>query len=75
MKVIAVNDAPKSNGYYYKGKFVDKAYYKGDVFEVVDNKGWLVIKHDKLQTNMEVNLYNFQSLDEWRNEKINEILK
>lgn len=94
MKVIAINDAPlPENGYYSNGVYLDRAYYKGDIFDVLsDNIGvkstewtwqdepsspndWLVIYHDKLNVEMEVRTSNFITLDEFRNKKINEILK
>lgn len=98
MKVIAINDAPiPENGYYSNGVYLDRAYYKGDIFDVLsDNSGvnsnglstewtwqdepsspsdWLVIYHDKINAEMEVRASNFITLDEFRNKKINEILK
>jgi len=37
MKVIAIKDAPiPERGYTHKGKHYERAYYKGDVFEIYD---------------------------------------
>ena len=80
MKVIAINDAPTpENGYRHNGVYLDKAYYKGDIFDVLDSpndlsRNWLVIHHDKLNVEMEVNSSNFIPLNEWRNSQINKIL-
>lgn len=84
MKVIAINDAPTpENGYHHNGVYLDKAYYKGDIFDVLDpqvynlanvSRNWLVIHHDKLNVEMEVNSSNFIPLNEWRNSQINKIL-
>ena len=79
MKVIAIKDAPiPKNGYYSNGVYLDRAYYKGDVFDLslsedCGSKYYMVIWHDKLQAEMEVNKDNFISLEEWRNSQINKI--
>ena len=78
MKVIAINDAPipkkGHNGVYY-----ERAYCKGDIFEVRDRLTWgtedhLIIYHDKLETTMDVDPENFITLEEHRDKKINKIL-
>lgn len=38
MKVMAINDAPTPlKGYYHNGVYHERAYYKGDVFEIYDS--------------------------------------
>lgn len=84
MKVIAIKDAPiPKNGYYSNGVYLDRAYYKGDVFDLSLNEDWgskpsssdfMVIWHDKLQAEMEVDSNNFITLEEWRNSQINKII-
>ena len=81
MKVIAIKDACLViGGYTHKGKFYDKAYSEGDVFEVYDRSTWgtedhLIIWHDKLETTMDVDPENFITLAEHRDKKIDNILK
>ena len=81
MKVIAINDAPTpKNGYSTNGVYLDRAYYKGDIFEVYDRTTWgtedhLIIQHDKLETTMDVDPENFITLAENRDKKIDKILK
>lgn len=78
MKVIAIGDAPDTvnkTGWRHNGVYMDRAYYKGDIFEVSnspisDTNGFFVIYHHKLETDMEVSLNNFVSLDEWREMKL-----
>lgn len=72
MKVIAINDGP-DNGYIHNGVYFSKPYYKGQIFEVSSDKGWLVIKHDKLGVDMEVSIYNFMKIEEWRNQQIEKL--
>ena len=88
MKVIAIKDAPiPKNGYYSNGVYLDRAYYKGDVFDSYflrpqytnwgskpSSSGFMVIWHDKLQAEMEVDSNNFITLEEWRNSQINKII-
>jgi hypothetical protein len=86
MKVIAINDAPiPEKGYYHKGVYYERAYYKGDIFEVydmtlqalellADPKDYLIIQHDKLETTMDVDPDNFITLEEHRDKKIDKIL-
>jgi hypothetical protein len=89
MKVIAINDAPlplkafraiPKKGYYYKGVYIERAYYKGDIFEVYDKctgrghgKSYLIIHHDKLETTMDVDPNNFITLEEYRNQKLDQL--
>jgi hypothetical protein len=79
MKVIAIKDAPiTKHGYSHRGKFYDKAYSIGDVFEVHDRTTWgtevhLIIYHDKLETNMDVDPDNFITLREYREIKLKEL--
>jgi hypothetical protein len=77
MKVIAINDAPiPVRGYTHKGKQYERAYYKGDVFEIYDSskfKAYLIIYHDKLETTMCVDTKNFITLREHREIKLNEL--
>lgn len=82
MKVISIKDAPiPENGYYSNGVYLDRAYYKGDVFDLSylnndwGSKGSIVIWHDKLQVQMEVDSNSFITLEEWRNSQINKIIK
>ena len=80
MKVIAIKDAPiTKHGYTHKSKFYDKAYSEGDVFEVHDRTTWgtedyLIIYHDKLETNMDVDPDNFITLREYREQQLNKLL-
>ena len=40
MKVIAINDAPiPKNGYSSNGVYLDRAYYKGDIFDSYETFG------------------------------------
>ena len=77
MKVIAINDAPiPERGYINKGKHYERAYYKGDVFEIYDSskfKDYLIIYHDKLETTMDVDPKNFITLREYREIKLKEL--
>jgi hypothetical protein len=81
MKVIAINDAPiPRRGYHHNGIYIERAYYKGDIFEVCDRLTWgtedhLIIYHDKLETTMDVDPENFINLVEHRDKKIDNILK
>ena len=82
MKVIAINDAPTpKNGYHSNGVYLDRAYYKGDIFESYETFGdervnslYLVILHHKLGTEMEVDSNNFITLEEYRNQQLDKIL-
>ena len=82
MKVIAINDAPTpKNGYHSNGVYLDRAYYKGDIFEChEDNEPFLekgqamVILHHKLGAEMEVDSNNFITLEEYRNQQLDKIL-
>ena len=86
MKVIAINDAPTpKNGYprygAYNGVYLDKAYYKGDIFESYEtfndervNKVYLVIWHDKLGAEMDVDPNNFMILEDYRDMKLDTLL-
>ena len=76
MKVIAIKDAPTPiSGYYHNGVYLDRAYYKGDIFEVeeifIDS---YVIWHNKLKTKMEVNNNRFISLEKWREQQLDKLL-
>jgi hypothetical protein len=80
MKVIAINDAPTpKNGYSSNGVYLD--YYKGDIFDSYETFGdervtkvFMVIWHDKLGAEMEVDSKNFIKLEEHRNQQIDKIL-
>ena len=79
MKVIAINDAPlPERGYTHKGKNYERAYHKGDVFEIYDGsmfrtEDYLIIYHDKLEITMDVDADNFITLREYRENKLNEL--
>jgi hypothetical protein len=79
MKVIAINDAPiPQKGYYHNGVYYERAYYKGDVFEIYDGsmfktEDYLIIYHDKLEITMDVDTKNFITLIEHRENKLNEL--
>jgi hypothetical protein len=75
MKVIAIEDAPFQEIPTIKGIRKMMAYQKGDIFEVINNIGWLIIKHDKLGLDMEVSIYNFMELHEWRTQQIEKIMR
>lgn len=86
MKVIAINNAPiPQKGYYHNqlrnnSIYLDRAYYKGNIFRVTEdgfNKmggGHIIIWHDKLGAEMDVDANNFITLEEWRNQQIDKIL-
>ena len=82
MKVIAINDAPiPKNGYSSNGVYLDRAYYKGDIFDSYETFGdervtkvFMLIYHDKLGAEMEVDSNNFIKLEEHRNQQIDKIL-
>jgi hypothetical protein len=76
MKVIAINDAPMpKNGYFSNGVYMDRAYYKGDIFELYETfNDYYVVWHDKLGAEMEVDSNNFLTLEEWREKQIDKIL-
>ncbi len=79
MKVIAIKDAPiPERGYTHKGKHYERAYYKGDVFEIYDapmfrTEEYLIIYHDKLEITMDVNTKNFITLREHREIKLEQL--
>ena len=79
MKVIAIKDACLViGGYTHKGKFYDKAYSEGDVFEVYDTQvnlsdDYLIIWHDKLETTMDVDPDNFTTLREHRENRLKDL--
>ena len=78
MRVIAINDAPiPQRGYYHNGVYMDRAYYKGNIFQVYDKpihpNDYLIIYHHILEMNMDVDPSNFITLEEWREMKINEL--
>lgn len=78
MKVIAINDAPTpKNGYSSNGVYLDRAYYKGDIFDSYETFGdervtkvFMLIYHDKLEAEMEVDSNNFLTLEEWREKQL-----
>ena len=82
MKVIAINDAPTpKHGYSSNGVYLDRAYYKGDIFESYEtfddervNKVYLVIWHDKLGAEMDVDSNNFMILEDYRDMKLDTLL-
>jgi hypothetical protein len=75
MKVIAINDSPLIT-------LEDElAYYKGDIFELLDetpsrinNRDYILIYHSKLESNMLVDTQNFITLEEWRELQIDKII-
>ena len=75
MKVIAIKDAPLAEkGYHHNGVYLDRAYYKGDIFELVQSfHNSYIIWHDKINTKMEVDANRFITLEEWRNNQIEKI--
>lgn len=78
MKVIAINDAPLREVIYYNSVYLDRAYYKGNIFKVTEdgfNKiSRIIIWHDKLDVEMDVDANNFITLEEYRNKQLNKIL-
>ncbi len=77
MKVIAIKDAPiTKHGFTHRGKFYDKAYSEGDVFDIWDNPNadYLEIYHDKLEITMDVDPDNFITLREYREQQLNKLL-
>ncbi len=75
-KVIAICDAPlTSSGYIYNDIYYQRAYYRGDIFEVYQwTELGLIILHDKLEIVIDVDPQNFITLDEWRQERINQVV-
>ncbi len=77
MKLIAIKDAPiTKHGFTHRGKFYDKAYSEGDVFDIWDNPNadYLEIYHDKLEITMDVDPDNFITLREYREQQLNKLL-
>lgn len=76
MKVIAICDAPLTySGYIYNDIYYQRAYYRGDIFEVYQwTELGLIILHDKLEIVMDVDPQNFITLDEWRQERISQVV-
>lgn len=81
MKVIAINDAPiPEKGYYHNSVYLDRAYYKGNIFKVTEDgfnkmgSSRIIIWHDKLDVEMDVDANNFITLEEYRNKQLNKIL-
>lgn len=80
MKVIAINDAPLREVIYYNSVYLDRAYYKGNIFKVTEDgfnkmgSGHIIIWHDKLDVEMDVDANNFITLEEYRNKQLNKIL-
>lgn len=80
MKVIAINDAPiPQRGYYHNGVYMDRAYYKGNIFQVYDttltkSTDYLIIYHHILEMNMDVDPSNFISIEEYRDKQLDKIL-
>lgn len=79
MKVIAINDAPFRSPHHHNGVYYERAYHKGDIFEVYDRtstswgKDYLIIYHDKLETTMDVNPDNFITLEDYREQQIDKL--
>jgi hypothetical protein len=78
MKVIAINDAPFRSPHHHNGVYYERAYCKGDIFEVYDRSTWgtedhLIIYHDKLETTMDVNPDNFITLEDYREQQIDKL--
>lgn len=79
MKVIAIHNDPDIDTTISWAKIfnLERAYYKGDIFETKEvnpQSNELIIFNHHVQDLMEVNPENFQSLDEYRKNQINEIL-
>ena len=79
MRVIAINDAPiPEKGYYHRGVYINRAYHKGNIFEVYDRpihpNDYLIIYHHILEMNMDVDPNNFLTLEEYRNKQLNKLL-
>ena len=72
MKIIAISDAPiPEKGYYHNGNYIERAYYKGDIFEAYWQNTLLIIYHHIGK--MEVSEENFISVEEFRNQKLDQI--
>lgn len=78
MKVIAIADAPiPKKGYYHNGVYINRAYYKGNIFQVYDkpiHNDYLIIYHHILEMNMDVDPSNFISIEEYREKQLDKIL-
>lgn len=79
IKVIAIKDSPilpiGTDSYEKNGVYHERAYYKGDIFDVHRNDGWLIVYNHRIGINMDVNSDNFIKLEEWREKRLNELLK
>jgi hypothetical protein len=89
MRVIAIKDAPivsptklvKINNVFKKVTFNNTAYKVGDIFELSKeysdpnyHRTYMVIFNHHIGSYMEVNYENFITLDEHRENQINELL-
>lgn len=89
MRVIAIKDAPivpltklvKINNVFKKVNFNNTAYKVGDIFELSKeysdpnyHRTYMVIFNHHIGSYMEVNYENFITLDEHRENQINELL-
>ena len=70
-KIIAIKDAPIP---IQPWGGLDRAYYKGDIFNLRISNGMYIIYHPILDEEMEVNKNNFLSLDDFRDNQINKII-
>ena len=78
MKVIAIQNAPDIDTTisWAKEFNIERAYKKGDIFKTHKKyKNVLVIFNHYIDEPMDVNPDNFITLDEFRNIKINQIIK
>ena len=80
MKVIAINNAPnvdtKIDCSWAKKFNIERAYYKGDIFNTSpEYNKLLVIFNHYVNEWMEVNKDNFITLEQWREKQINKIIK
>ena len=80
--VVAINDGPIPKYGFIKGKIhLDRAYKVGDTFRVYresiedSSRRRLIIWHPILETEMDVNIDNFMTLSEYRDIKLEELLK
>lgn len=77
MKVIAIKDAPDPSSLKLinlLNSAYDRAYYKGDIFEVYEpGRDWLIINHHIFGITMAVKNQNFITLEEYREKKFEQL--
>jgi hypothetical protein len=74
VKVISIRDSPIVDSKKFGNGI--QAYKKGDVFEVMSSfTDQIVVWHSKIGSTMALESKNFELLSEFRNKKIDEIIR